>query len=77
MTVILNAEYLGEKEEAHKYLWKAFDFPAYYGENLDALADCLGEFANLRVVIFNTENAGEYLQKLIPVFRDHTELELN
>lgn len=30
--------------EGHKYLKEALDFPDYYGENLDALYDCLCEF---------------------------------
>lgn len=30
--------------EGHKYLKEALDFPDYYGENLDALYDCLTEF---------------------------------
>ena len=31
--------------EVHKTLKKAFNFPDYYGENLDALWDCLdGEY---------------------------------
>ena len=28
-------------DEVHKTLKKAFNFPDYYGENLDALWDCL------------------------------------
>ena len=30
--------------DGHKYLKEALDFPDYYGENLDALYDCLTEF---------------------------------
>ncbi|MBR6023789.1 MAG: barstar family protein [Methanobrevibacter sp.] len=30
-------------KDGHKYLKKALDFPDYYGENLDALYDCLCE----------------------------------
>ena len=29
------------KNDGHKYLKKVFDFPDYYGNNLDALYDCL------------------------------------
>ena len=29
------------KKDGHKYLKKVFNFPDYYGNNLDALYDCL------------------------------------
>jgi len=74
MTIILNAARMGTKEEAHEYLKKAFGFPDYYGGNLDALADCLGELDNVKIRICNTEEAGEYLERLMPVFRDHAEV---
>ena len=76
MTIVLNAAYLGTKEEAHDYLKRTFDFPDHYGNNLDALADCLSELPAMRVLICNTESAGDYLQKVIRVFRDHTELDI-
>ena len=28
-------------QDGHKYIKEALDFPDYYGENLDALYDCL------------------------------------
>ncbi len=68
MTIILNAAYLGERHEAHEYLKKMFDFPAYCGHNLDALADCLGERKRVRVVFCGTEEAGDYFKRLLPVF---------
>ncbi len=76
MKVILNAARLSTKEEAHEYISKVFDFPDYYGKNLDALADCLSEETDMTIVICNVKEAGDYLQKLIPVFRDHAILEL-
>ena len=32
-----------ERDELHDYLAKELSLPAYYGRNLDALADCLGD----------------------------------
>lgn len=41
--VQLKASDLQEKERAHVILAEAFDLPAYYGKNLDALWDLLTE----------------------------------
>lgn len=37
----LNLNIPSSKEELHEYLMEMFDFPDYYGKNLDALYDCL------------------------------------
>ena len=52
--IALDAERLREREEAQTYLQEAFDFPDYYGKNLDALHDMLGEMAEGRIVFYNT-----------------------
>ena len=51
--IALDAERLRRREEAQAYLREAFGFPDYYGNNLDALHDMLGETA-ARVVFYNT-----------------------
>ncbi|MBO7719434.1 MAG: barstar family protein [Methanosphaera sp.] len=33
------------KKKSHSYLKKVFDFPDYYGKNLDALYDCLTDIS--------------------------------
>lgn len=63
------------KEHAHAHLAKRLRLPTYYGNNLDALADCLGEIGaptriTLRNVAFLKEFLGGYGDRLIGVLRD-------
>ena len=73
MKVVLDALRLQTKEEAHKYLREALNFPEYYGENLDALHDCLTELDDVSVEFVNTEKAGGYFARVMGVFRDSAE----
>ena len=41
--VVLNEKDLATMEDAHEVLAAKLDFPDYYGANLDALEDCLGD----------------------------------
>ena len=41
MKYILDAKCMQERKEAHAYLKKELNLPDYYGNNLDALYDCL------------------------------------
>jgi len=70
MEVIIDALKLNERKEAHEYLAKVFEFPAYYGKNLDALYDCLSEMNIEKIKI---ENAGEgefYFFAIEDVFKE-------
>lgn len=44
-TVRLDTADLADKREVLTRIGEAFGFPDYYGRNLDALADCLGDLA--------------------------------
>ena len=70
-------KYLGE---VHKILKSTFDFPDYYGENLDSLWDCMRYYCenNLYVYIKGIstlpESFSDYMAKMIGVFnRVHEE----
>ena len=51
MNIILNCENLTQRGQAHRYLAHMLDFPDYYGNNLDALFDCLTELGDCTIVL--------------------------
>ena len=74
MRVVLDALRLQRKEEAHKYLREALNFPEYYGGNLDALHDCLTEIDGAAIEFVNADKvSGGYFAKVLGVFRDSAE----
>ena len=64
---------LGERRAAHRYLVKTLEFPEYYGNNLDALFDCLTEKGEC-VILFKGAvelyESGGYGAKILKVMRD-------
>ncbi len=68
---------LNEKKAAHRYIAGQLNFPDYYGNNLDALADCLSEMSyNNTIVISHSscieENLGAYGESLLEVFDEQS-----
>lgn len=64
--ITLDFENISNKEEMHKYLAKKFEFPDYYGGNLDALFECLTDIAEPTAVnIINAIN--DYDEQIINV----------
>lgn len=68
MTIILDAECMQSRKEAHTYLQEKMNFPSYYGKNLDALYDCLTEVVDTEIQIENSEQAEMYYEKVQNVF---------
>ena len=70
------------KQQLHEYLSVKFDFPEYYGKNLDALYDCLTEIGEPTAVgmLFSYTDYDEedhdlvaYFDKVKKVFLDAEE----
>ncbi|MEG1879713.1 MAG: barstar family protein [Oscillospiraceae bacterium] len=66
-------KYLGE---IHKILKEQFGFPEYYGENLDALWDCLRYYCDYELYVYIKGihslpiEFDEYVIKMFEVFDD-------
>lgn len=61
-------------KDVHQALREALSFPEYYGNNLDALHDCLTDMVDVCIVIEEcakaSEQLPEYWGKLLMVFLD-------
>ena len=66
----IDALKVNERKEAHEYLKEVFSFPEYYGKNLDALFDCLGEMRIDRITIINSEKGENYFYSVLDVIND-------
>lgn len=66
--ITLDACCMGSRKEAHTYLKEKMNFPEYYGNNLDALYDCLTEIEETEVEFIHAEQAQEYFEKVERTF---------
>ena len=72
--ITLDLAKMKTQAEAHKYLGKVLEFPDYYGENLDALYDCLGDIGTPTIVtvpkkLGEKDGLGGYGVRMLKVFR--------
>lgn len=58
------------EENPHEYIKEKLDFPDYYGENLDALFDCLTEMNRKTIIIKDSAIVDE---DIIAAFVDASE----
>ena len=74
----LNGAKMIDKATTHAYLKRKLNLPDYYGENLDALWDCLStDFSKKKIIIHNPEtiieNLGPYGRLIIKLFQEVVE----
>lgn len=73
--IIIDGKHMTTVADTHRYLERTLRLPPYYGHNLDALYDCLGDLSkNVYIILINGDlldaNLGEYAAKLRKVFTD-------
>ncbi|MEG0772573.1 barstar family protein [Clostridium sp.] len=74
----LNGEKMFDKATTHAYLKQKLALPDYYGENLDALWDCVvSDFSLKKITICNTgamiEHLGSYGESIINLLEQAAE----
>ena len=70
MIIVLDAEKMTTRSKAHPYLKEMLHFPDYYGNNLDALYDCLTDLGPTQIWFENEEKGGDCFRKILRVFKD-------
>lgn len=74
----LSGDKMVDKASTHDYLKRELALPDYYGENLDALWDCLStDFSLKKIIIYKPEaiieNLGSYGEAIINLFEQAAE----
>ena len=68
--ITLKLDKFSKKEELHSYLKKKMKFPDYYGENRDALFDCLTDISTDTAVDIKYDADNELQRAVLAVFSD-------
>ena len=74
--IILDGRRMEDRDGLHAELKQKLSFPEYYGNNLDALNDCLGERRERELIVIEhagdlLEGCGSYALGLLQVFADN------
>lgn len=67
--ITLDGNRLGDASQVHDYLKEVFEFPEYYGKNLDALYDCLTDLEDVEITITAPDEDGAIFQKMLRIFK--------
>lgn len=74
--IILDGAVIHDKDQLHAFLKEAMKLPAYYGNNLDALWDCLTGGVEMPLTVRwlhvqeSEKKLGEYSRQLLELFQD-------
>lgn len=71
MEYIIDCAAIGSKEDFHRILAQTLRFPAWYGNNLDALYDCLGDISvKTHLILKNWDHIASFAAGFRAVFND-------
>ena len=70
MEYTIDALKLNDRDSAHDYLAKVFEFPEYYGKNLDAFYDSLGEMNIAKIYVQNSEKGEFYFFAIMEIIEE-------
>ena len=71
----LEGQFMTDRNSAYSYIAGQLDFPDYFGNNLDALADCLSEMPRGCAIVISDpqviiDNLSYYGEAIIDVFKE-------
>ena len=67
MRVILDAGRMENRDETFLYLREQFQFPEYFGNNLDALYDCLTALPETELLLTHVPEAADGFERVCRV----------
>lgn len=67
--IYLDGNLLSDAAQMHAYLKEQLEFPEYYGNNLDALYDCLTDLENMEIRITFPSEDGAIFQRVLRIFK--------
>lgn len=67
--ITLDGNILADDAQVHDYLKEHLGFPEYYGKNLDALHDCLGDLEDMEITIIAPKEDSAIFQRVLRVFK--------
>lgn len=71
MKIVIDGKNIDTKEMLHSHIASGLDFPQWYGENLDALYDCLTDITEeTEISLVNSEALHEKLGVYADAFED-------
>ena len=70
MEYTIDALKLNDRDSAHDYLAEVFEFPEYYGKNLDAFYDSLGEMNIDKIYVQNSEKGEFYFFAIMEIIEE-------
>lgn len=72
MKIILDAQQMKHAKQAHLYLKQKLGLPEYYGNNLDALYDCLGDMdkdTEIEIQNIGDNEKESYIARIVQVIQ--------